>query len=100
MRELLRDITRYLLRIDGKFVRTLRLLFSPGRLTREYLAGRRERYERPFRFYLVIFIAMRRVYGEGWFGTLSRFFFVYGGATVVMGLLATGLIIAVTVNGL
>ena len=39
--------------LDGKLWRTLgSLLFRPGLLTREYLAGRRRRFVRPFRLYL------------------------------------------------
>lgn len=52
--ELLRDFSRYLFRVDSRFVRTLRTLFIPGQLTVEYLQGRRESYERPFRLFLVI----------------------------------------------
>jgi hypothetical protein len=39
--------------LDGKIVRTLRLLVAkPGMLTREFLAGRRSRYISPLRVYL------------------------------------------------
>jgi hypothetical protein len=38
---------------DGKFFSTLPALLSrPGRLTREYMAGRRKRYVDPFRLYI------------------------------------------------
>ncbi len=40
--------------LDSRLWRTLRLLlFRPGELTLDYLAGRRERYVPPFRLYLV-----------------------------------------------
>lgn len=39
--------------VDGKLLRTLRVLVTgPGRLTTEFLAGRRTRYIKPFRLYL------------------------------------------------
>lgn len=42
------------LSLDSRILRTLRLLFlRPGILTREYLEGRRVRYVRPLRLYLV-----------------------------------------------
>jgi len=63
VKDLLRDVTRYVFRVDGKFLLTLRKLLVPGLLTREYFAGRRERYERPFRFYLVINVAFFLVLG-------------------------------------
>ena len=45
--------------IDGRLWRTLgALLFRPGFLTREYLEGRRRRYVRPARLFLVLSIAM------------------------------------------
>lgn len=41
--------------LDSRLWRTLRLLlFKPGSLTLDYLAGRRERYVPPFRLYLVV----------------------------------------------
>ena len=44
---------------DGRMWRTLfALLFRPGFLTREYLAGRRKRYVRPARLVLVLAIAL------------------------------------------
>ncbi|MGF1462784.1 MAG: DUF3667 domain-containing protein [Maricaulaceae bacterium] len=40
--------------LDGRFLRTLRLLIlAPGRLSREYVDGRRARYTPPFRLFLV-----------------------------------------------
>lgn len=52
--DLLQDFSRYLFRVDSRLLRTLRWLLIPGRLTLEYLRGRRESYERPFRLFLVI----------------------------------------------
>jgi hypothetical protein len=44
-----------ILSFDGRFWRTLRpLLFQPGRLSAEYLAGRRARYVPPVRLYLIV----------------------------------------------
>lgn len=49
MRELLEDFLDF----DSRFFRTLRpLLFQPGKLTRDYLDGRRFRYVTPLRLYL------------------------------------------------
>ncbi len=46
------------LALEGTLWRTLRrLLFQPGELTREYLAGRRRRYILPLRMYLTISLA-------------------------------------------
>lgn len=40
--------------VDGRFWRSVMLLlFRPGRLTTEYVAGRRSRYVRPLRLYLI-----------------------------------------------
>jgi hypothetical protein len=45
--------------LDGRMGRTLfALLFRPGFLTREYLAGRRKRYVRPARLVLVLAIVL------------------------------------------
>ena len=49
MREFLEDF----LELDSRFTRTMRpLLFLPGRLTRDYLDGRRFRYTPPLRLYI------------------------------------------------
>lgn len=51
---LLHDAWHSLTHLDGRFARTLHLLFRrPGALTAEYFANRRERYVPPFRLYLV-----------------------------------------------
>lgn len=53
--ELLRDATGDLFELDSRLWRTLiPLATRPGRLTADYLAGRRVRYMPPFRTYLVL----------------------------------------------
>jgi hypothetical protein len=53
--ELVSEAFGDLLEIDSRLWRTLiPLLASPGRLTRDYLEGRRARYMPPFRTYLVL----------------------------------------------
>jgi hypothetical protein len=48
---------REVLDIDGKFLRTLRLLLlRPGLLASEYVAGRRQRYVGLLRFYVIAFL--------------------------------------------
>lgn len=55
--ELLRDAFGDLLDVDSRLWRTLvPLLRRPGKLTRDYLEGRRARYMPPFRMYLVLSI--------------------------------------------
>ena len=50
---LLRDLLEDVLDLDSRFMRTLRpLLFHPGKLTRDYLDGRRFRYVTPMRLYI------------------------------------------------
>ncbi|MDH3647354.1 MAG: DUF3667 domain-containing protein [Gammaproteobacteria bacterium] len=52
--ELLRDLVGDLFEVDSRVWRTLApLLFKPGRLTIEYLRGRRVHYTPPLRLYLV-----------------------------------------------
>ena len=58
-RQFLKDAAGRYVSLDGRLWRTLAaLLFRPGFLTREYLAGRRRRYVRPARLFLVLSIAM------------------------------------------
>ncbi len=53
--QLLREAFGDLLELDSRLWRTLLpLLIRPGRLTRDYLEGRRARYMPPFRSYLVL----------------------------------------------
>lgn len=55
--ELLRDAFGDLFELDSRLWRTLvPLIVSPGRLTRDYLEGRRARFMPPFRTYLVLSI--------------------------------------------
>jgi hypothetical protein len=57
MREVAGDVTHSLLHLDGRVWRTLRLLvFRPGEVTREFIAGRHQHYLPPFRLYLAISI--------------------------------------------
>jgi len=54
MRDLASDLLDNVLNLDSKLLRTIgSLLFRPGRLTREYLAGRRAPYVRPLKVYLL-----------------------------------------------
>jgi len=55
---LLSDLLEDLLDLDSRFMRTLKpLLFKPGRLTRDYMNGRRFRYTPPMRLYIFSSIA-------------------------------------------
>jgi hypothetical protein len=55
VREFLRESLEHLLSLESRGWRTLRaLVFAPGALTSEYLAGRRVRHVRPLRLYLWI----------------------------------------------
>ena len=55
--ELLRDAVGDLFELDSRLWRSLKpLMFRPGLLTSDYLAGRRARYMPPFRMYLVLSI--------------------------------------------
>lgn len=57
MKEVAGDVTHSLLHLDSRVWRTLRLLvLKPGELTREFIAGRHQRYLPPFRLYLGISI--------------------------------------------
>jgi hypothetical protein len=56
---MLREAAGRYVAFDGRMWRTLAaLLFRPGFLTREYFAGRRRRYIRPARLFLVLSIAL------------------------------------------
>lgn len=52
--ELAGDAWHELSGFDGRIAATFRALLHPGRLTREYLAGRRARYLSPVRLYLSV----------------------------------------------
>lgn len=50
---LLREFMQEFIELDSRFARTMKpLLFKPGRLTRDYLLGRRYKYTPPLRLYL------------------------------------------------
>jgi hypothetical protein len=54
VRQFMHDATGRLIALDGRLWRTLfALIFKPGFLTREYFDGRRRRYVRPTRLFLV-----------------------------------------------
>lgn len=54
LRDLASDFLDDVLDLDSRLLRTIGpLLFRPGRLTREYLAGRRAPYVRPLKLYLL-----------------------------------------------
>ena len=58
-RAFLREAAGRYVALDGRLWRTLAaLFFRPGFLTREYLAGRRRRYVRPGRLFLVLSLAL------------------------------------------
>jgi hypothetical protein len=51
---LMREIMEDFLDFDSRFMRTMKpLLFIPGKLTRDYLDGRRFRYTPPLRLYII-----------------------------------------------
>jgi len=55
---LLRDLVEDLFDLDSRFMRTLKpLLFKPGRLTKDFMNGRRFRYTPPMRLYIFSSIA-------------------------------------------
>jgi hypothetical protein len=68
--ELASEILRETFDVDGRAWRTLKTLFAqPGRLTSEFLAGKRKTYTPPLRLYIFIsvsfFIIMAWVAGRG-----------------------------------
>lgn len=69
-REFTGDALDGLLSVDSRIWRTIiPLLFKPGVLTRDYLAGRRERYLPPFRTYLImslLFFMVASIFGTDW----------------------------------
>jgi len=51
--------------VDGRLLHTLStILFRPGRITRDYFAGRRARYLPPFRAYLLVNVVLFFVLGS------------------------------------
>jgi hypothetical protein len=63
-REFLHEFIGHYVALEGKLWKTLALLlFRPGRLTAEYIGGRRARYVQPLRIYLtfsILFFALLR----------------------------------------
>ena len=57
-RTFLREAAGRYVALDGRLWRTLVALLVPGLLTREYLAGRRRRYVRPGRLFLVLSLVL------------------------------------------
>lgn len=70
-REFLHEFVAHYVAIEGKLWKSLALLlFRPGRLTRDYIEGRRARYVEPLRLYLsfsIIFFAIFKL-GDNHFG--------------------------------
>ena len=69
LREFLHEFVGHYVALEGTLWRTLGLLLArPGRLTREYLDGRRRRYVLPLRLYLtasfVFFLVLKLVAGS------------------------------------
>jgi hypothetical protein len=71
--EFLHEFVGHYVALEGKLWGTiLRLLFRPGGLTNEYLAGRRRRYVEPLRIYLtvsILFFALMRLAGPTLYST-------------------------------
>ncbi len=67
---LLRDLMEDLLDLDSRFIRTMKpLLFKPGRLTRDYMEGRRFRYAPPMRLYIfssIVFFLLAALLSSDW----------------------------------
>lgn len=74
VRQMAAGLADDLLSLDSRIVRTLRgLLFRPGSLTTEYLAGRRVGYVPPFRLYLMVSAVNLAL--SAWLRSNSFFFF-------------------------
>jgi hypothetical protein len=59
VRHVLHEFAHGVLHLDGKFWRTLPMLFfKPGQLTRDYIEGKRARYVAPFAIFLFTVFAM------------------------------------------
>jgi hypothetical protein len=67
--EFLHEFVGHYVALEGKLWRTLGLLFfKPGKLTREYLEGRKQRYVLPLRLYLtasLLFFVIVKLIGAG-----------------------------------
>lgn len=65
-REFLHEFVGHYVALEGKLWKSLGLLlFKPGRLTRDYIEGRRERYVLPLRLYLTFSILFFAVFKFG-----------------------------------
>ena len=74
LRIMVEDALSEYLTFDARLPQTLKpLLFEPGYLTREYVAGRRERYTRPSRLYLAISVVFFFVLSITSGGSISDF---------------------------
>lgn len=66
-REFMHEFVAHYVALEGKLWKSLGLLlFKPGRLTRDYIEGRRKRYVEPLRLYLtfsIIFFALFKLSG-------------------------------------
>ena len=75
LHDFVHDATHEFLHLDGKIVRTVKLLLTrPGLLTREFLAGRRAQYITPLRLYLtfsVVFFALAALFPSATKGALK-----------------------------
>jgi hypothetical protein len=82
LRQIVAEAVGDLTNIDGKSIRTLATLFRhPGRVTRDYIAGRRTRYVAPFRLFLVA----SAVYFSVILLTGSTSFLIFGANLTVNG---------------
>lgn len=78
-KELVGDFFSNLFSLDSKFFRTFgRLIFRPGNLTKEYVAGRRQLYYTPIRLFLfwltIAFVLLNFVLSDsqGWSNKLDK----------------------------
>ncbi len=60
---LIRDFFTDVLNLDNKLWRTMRALFTPGKLTREYFYGRQVRYASPVRLFFILAVVQFFVIG-------------------------------------
>lgn len=86
-RELAVDAAQEVLGVDGKLLTTARLLFRPGHLTVDYLAGHRVAHVGPVRIYLVcsaLLFALLALQPRDGRRPRPDEFRIFGGATVVV----------------
>ncbi|WP_417887794.1 DUF3667 domain-containing protein [Zunongwangia sp.] len=63
-KDLLSELFSGLFAYDSRFIRTLRvLLFKPGKISKDYIEGKRMRYVNPYRFFLTTAIVFFLIYG-------------------------------------